>query len=311
MEFHVTAEQEEAVEKIVAKWQAIANTTNPINQQQATEAILDLYKFMNRSEPEIIFSPSPYSWFFDHVHCPSPRGRKQRERDRLIKTETKHTKQNFTGFGNSAAFDIKWAIEEKIYRENLDITTLETKLIWDWLRAILTDKTDDPYRNGPLLWGASNAVLERLNPQLQKWFISLNPIVHHAVHYQGWVRSSTQLEILEEVFHISHSKNSSQEREVLIRVAESCDYFYPYVDVCIICDHPTELHLNHRNLLHAEGQPAIVYRDGFKLYAYGGNIIPERYGKLSVSEWPLAWVKAEEDQMLRGILRDAIKDQMQ
>ena len=183
MEFQVTAEQEEAVDKIVAKWHAIANTTNPINQPKAADAILALYKFMNRPEPEILFSPSPYSWFFDHVHCPSPPSKKQRERDRLIKTETKHTKQNFTGFENSAAFDIKWAIAEKISRENLARITFDTKFIWDWLQSILKYKTDDPYRNGPLLWGASNAVLERLNPQLQTWFISLSPIVHHAVHY--------------------------------------------------------------------------------------------------------------------------------
>lgn len=307
MGFHVTAKQEEAVEQIVAKWQAIANTTSPLNRPKATEAIMALYGFMNRSEPEIIFCDHPFAWFLQYVHSPSPPARKQREVEKLLRSETRRTKKNFSNLGNSPAFDFEREIREKLWFISAHKSLGETL---DWLSPRLKLTIDSPYRNGPLLWGCLSQVQKQLNPKLQDWINSISPIMGGTLHYQGWLNTSARLEILTQVFDFEIPEQHIERFDVLRNIALYCDYLFPFTDTCFVSEHPTELHLNHRNKLHAECQPAIIYRDGFKLYAYDGDIIPERYGKIPVTDWPLAWVKAEEDEMLRGILRNAIKDQL-
>ena len=307
MEFHVTAEQEEAVEQIVAKWQAIANTTSPINRPKAAEAIKSLYSFMNRPEPEIFFCDHPFAWFLQHVHSPSPSAKKQRELGKLLRAEIRRTKQNFSRLGNSPAFDFKREIREKLWFISAHKSLGEVS---DWLSPRLKSTIDSPYRNGPLLWGCLFTVQNQLNPKLQDWMNSIPLITGCTIHHQSWLSTPARLEILTHVFDFEIPAQHVERFEVLRDIALSCDYLFPFTDTCFVSDHPAELNLNHRNKLHAECQPAIIYRDGFKLYAYDGDIIPERYGKIPVTDWPLTWVKAEEEEMLRGILRNAIKDQL-
>lgn len=52
---------------------------------------------------------------------------------------------------------------------------------------------------------------------------------------------------------------------------------YPLDNITIVCEKPTEIHLNEDNVLHCDGGPALVY-DGlgdFKIYALNGVRVPE------------------------------------
>lgn len=50
----------------------------------------------------------------------------------------------------------------------------------------------------------------------------------------------------------------------------------PFEKTCIVCDRPTHLCLDKEERLHAEGKPAIQFRDGFSIYSHHGLKLPEK-----------------------------------
>ncbi len=78
--------------------------------------------------------------------------------------------------------------------------------------------------------------------------------------------------------------NRSQEWKIYQDILENCGRIYAYEEACLICDRvatpqeyrPTLLCFDNQNRLHAEGEPAIEYADGFKVYAHHGEWLPKR-----------------------------------
>ncbi|MBW4542680.1 MAG: hypothetical protein KME43_26660 [Myxacorys chilensis ATA2-1-KO14] len=58
---------------------------------------------------------------------------------------------------------------------------------------------------------------------------------------------------------------------------QSCGYVYPFEHICFICDRPTRISLDEEGRLHAEGEPAIMFTDGFSVHAYRGIPLRDRY----------------------------------
>ncbi|MGB3511703.1 MAG: DUF6745 domain-containing protein [Microcoleaceae cyanobacterium] len=54
--------------------------------------------------------------------------------------------------------------------------------------------------------------------------------------------------------------------------------------------------------LHGLGKPAIQFSDGYSLYAYHGNILPEKYGKVKPEKWESRWILSEKNVELRRLL---------
>jgi hypothetical protein len=57
----------------------------------------------------------------------------------------------------------------------------------------------------------------------------------------------------------------------------SVGMIWPFENLAVMCDRPSELHMNDRHLLHNAEGPAIVYRDGWRLFAWNGKAVPERW----------------------------------
>ncbi|MBV6621596.1 MAG: hypothetical protein KI793_01355 [Rivularia sp. (in: Bacteria)] len=89
---------------------------------------------------------------------------------------------------------------------------------------------------------------------------------------------------------------------ILKPLAEQCPYILSFTDFCIVINRPFELHLDKTNCLHAEGKPAVIFADGFKIYSYHGTTIPEKYGRFQYSQWQTQWLLEENDEDLRMVL---------
>ena len=57
---------------------------------------------------------------------------------------------------------------------------------------------------------------------------------------------------------------------VLQYFVKHCGWVLPFKNVAIVCDRPTHLLVDNENRIHAEGEPAIQYSDGFRVYARHG-----------------------------------------
>jgi hypothetical protein len=54
-----------------------------------------------------------------------------------------------------------------------------------------------------------------------------------------------------------------------------CSFIWQFEKVCIVCDRPGKLSFNRDNMLHAEGESAIQFTDGYSVYAYQGTHLRE------------------------------------
>ncbi len=74
---------------------------------------------------------------------------------------------------------------------------------------------------------------------------------------------------------------SDREVPVAVRaawdVAQAAGLWWPFENAVVFTDRPAKLHVNERNLLHREDGPALVYRDGWRVYAWNGKAVPERW----------------------------------
>jgi len=109
-------------------------------------------------------------------------------------------------------------------------------------------------------------------------------------------------------FFISIVKcNCDQEKwTILQNLCKYCDRVFIGEKICIICDRPLHLHFDNQNRLHAEGEPAIEYADGFGLYSYHGVTLPEKYGKIHPQQWQSQWLLSEKNAELRRVLIQGI-----
>lgn len=53
-------------------------------------------------------------------------------------------------------------------------------------------------------------------------------------------------------------------------------YWWPYAELTVLCEGPTELHLDGAGRFHAADRPAIAFGPGFRLYAWHGTMVPRR-----------------------------------
>ncbi|MEG3896159.1 leucine-rich repeat domain-containing protein [Microcoleus sp. SVA1_B6] len=87
---------------------------------------------------------------------------------------------------------------------------------------------------------------------------------------------------------------------------EECGWILPFEKICLICDRPLHLRFDTENLLHAEGESAIAFADGYSLYFHHGVKLPETYGKVHPDLWEAQWLLSEENAELRRLLIERI-----
>ena len=94
--------------------------------------------------------------------------------------------------------------------------------------------------------------------------------------------------------------------ECLKQLLVECGWIFALDDVCYACDRPLKLSLDSEDRLHAEGESAIEFADGYKLYSYHGVTLPEKYGQLHPHQWEARWILEEENAELRRVLIQGI-----
>jgi internalin A len=94
--------------------------------------------------------------------------------------------------------------------------------------------------------------------------------------------------------------------QCLNQLLEHCGWIWAFEEVCVVCDRPIKLSFESENRLHALGEPAIEFVDGYQLYSYHGVTLPEKYGKLHPEQWQSQWLLEEDNAELRRLLIQGI-----
>ncbi|WP_445315026.1 DUF6745 domain-containing protein [Microcoleus vaginatus] len=94
--------------------------------------------------------------------------------------------------------------------------------------------------------------------------------------------------------------------EVVKQLLTECGWIFPLDGICIVCDRPIKLLLDSEYRLHAEGESAIEFSDGYKLYSYHGVTLPKKYGAIHPENWQAEWILSETNAELRRVLIQGI-----
>ncbi|MEL7358134.1 MAG: DUF6745 domain-containing protein [Cyanobacteria bacterium J06560_6] len=90
-------------------------------------------------------------------------------------------------------------------------------------------------------------------------------------------------------------------------LTKHCGWIFAVENICVVCDRPTGISLDNNGMLHnPNGEPAIEYSDGFKIYAYHGVVLPERYGIVPSNQWQAQWVIEESSKSLQALIMKEI-----
>jgi hypothetical protein len=60
-------------------------------------------------------------------------------------------------------------------------------------------------------------------------------------------------------------------------IARSAGLWWPFEHAVFLTDRPSEIHINERKVPHRDDGPAIVYRDGWSVYAWNGKRVPKKW----------------------------------
>jgi len=262
-------------------------STRPIDAPKATEAVKVAYAAIGLEEPEVIVCSSPRDAFLQIFNLPK---------------------------GDHSP---NWSNEGQGNR-------LGKKLHWKWmsmLPSIVRDFTSPAVREFGLrsmkLEPEADSILSSLMYELVEEYDRSERMMGkvfpaHLFHLRS-PESPTNLfkEIYLTEFCISSlGVNISEKEEEIVRsqkqLFEHCGWIFSFEKFCAVCDRPRHLRFDSQNRLHAEGEPAIEFADGWKFYYYHGVRLPEKYGKVHPNKWQSQWLLAEKNVEIRRVLIQGI-----
>jgi hypothetical protein len=266
----LTPEQEALIPVYREKWRAIALSTERIDREKAAEVLKATYTTIGKQQPEIIFCESPYAGLKIIL-----KKRNNKLNWHNIKLNNKLIKYIFHIFPN-------------LTNKNLETSyQLDTQVI-NQLTILRRDFIIFEY-----------SLKEKLKLKIQPQ-INLN---HLWLKSEYLASNCCWIDFYVSVLNCSYSK---MRWETLQSLSRFCGWISPFEKFCIICDRPLHLRFDNENRLHAEGEPAIEFTDGYSLYSYHGVTLPEKYGKIHPQQWQSQWLLTEGNTELRRVLIQGI-----
>jgi internalin A len=259
-------------------------STTPIDGQKATEAVKVAYAAMGLEEPSVIICTSPRDAYLqfnlpkrDHSQNSSDEWDRNRPGERL---------------------------DEKL-RSPLIVGEFASPVVWKYELSCMTI---EPEADSTL----SSLVYELVDSYAKSEPTKGRVFPNHLLSLKYPETPTTLFKeiYLTQLYISSLGVNLSQKAQEILRsqklLFEHCGLIFPFEKICAVCDRPRHLRFDSQNRLHAEGEPAIEFADGWNFYYYHGVRLPEQYGKVHPNQWQSQWLLAEENAEVRRVLIQGI-----
>lgn len=227
----LTPEQRALIPIYRDKWKSIALSTERIDREEAADAVKAAYVVICKQKPEIIFCDSPYSG--------------------LLVVIDKQLKQRLnTEFYNQILHPFYDELRQQLTYQ-LDGYVSSKIAVLDYL----------------YLSNAQHKLESRLRSQLKSQLQQSSNLRNPWFQAQALASASSWLDFCISVLKCSCDLRRWEAFESLVKY---CGWILPYEYTAIVCDRPTKLSFDSEGQLHAEGEPATQFADGYSLYAYHG-----------------------------------------
>jgi hypothetical protein len=271
---------------IRAAWLAQLHSTLPADRPRAEVAVSRLYTAAGFPEPRSLLwfdSPCAASWPIallvaegNRVWAPllAPSALSREDRDRMERTRTELAqrlgvpswKEVVQAFGRPRIGTLQM-MPDPALMFSAAMLDFRFKLVDDVTELFaVPDESDDLARAEQYLHGGNRGVLTS------------------ALH------CSTTGSIIGNSFFSEYTFSSIAQDKSRVRdrpvpaildaawdTARSTGLFWPFERAVFLSDRPVEIHVNDRHLPHNDAGPAIRYRDGWRVFAWNGKAVPERW----------------------------------
>ena len=280
----LTPEQEALIPVYREKWQKIALSTERIDREKAAEAVKATYVLIGLEEPEIVFYDSPNAALITTLSQLAQKwGRSFDGWD--LWSELCIYAQPPANVCNDLENELYRQISRKVSSQ------LHVELKRELQNIVLSP---DTYSQ---LWLELNRQIES---QLQLEVENAEP---DCIQCELLACNASYYDFCISVLNCKHDEIVWKYFQSVVK---ECGWIFAGKYTCIVCDRPLHLRFDNQNRLHAEGEPAIEYADGFSLYSYHGVTLPEKYGKLHPHQWRSQWLLTEDNAELRRVLIQGI-----
>jgi internalin A len=253
-------------------------STTPIDAKKATETVKNIYVAIGHKAPQVIVCSSPAVADLNFL--------KQLKIDCMSQNQISPKATGNLGWGKSLLKELFQSVDVGLSR-----------MFWKALchQIILEPDTD-----------------RTLVSELQELAINYpESRKSESRLYSNYLQPLTPTALVKEI-HLTEFLISKlgitldQKAQELIRckqqLFEECGWIFPFENICLVCDRPLHIRFDSANELHAEGEPAIAFADGYSLYFHHGVKLPEKYGKVHSDLWQAQWLLSEENAELRRLL---------
>ena len=264
MIIELTPQQEAAISFYQQKWQRISRSTEPIDRDKATSVLNDVHDFYLEGDlfPEIIF--------FDSIFAAL-----NAELEKFIVAD-------LYNINDDAAINAVSALQilngEGLLRDDLwfdlhsdlPCSPMDYRL-QQFLQDRLVDKEGE--KRHEVIW---EFLKDWLMDELHRKYYPDSPDVLPRF-YDNFIDSNSEWITFPGLFDFCINEfkceYNPKQWEIYEKVITECGcWFLPGGKHWIICDRPIKLLLDEEGNLHAEGEPAIEYSDGFALYVEHGKV---------------------------------------
>ncbi|MEM9543087.1 MAG: hypothetical protein AAGA60_26795 [Cyanobacteria bacterium P01_E01_bin.42] len=267
----LTPEQEALITVYCEKWRKIAFSTDTINFDKAASVVFTLYERLGLKKPKVIFFESP------KLVCDEWEERWKTE-NTLINLNIRIKWHPLYPYYASYIFMkfvhniLKKLFKLDIFQNQLEIYEGQVSVL-NCLHSCFQDQIDSKFYE--YLWNQIHysvvdtfAIEAYIAEEIWYDFYTFNRTIRpDSMRYDA--------ALFDFCISILGCKYPEIEWNIIKDLFEFCGWIYPMEDICCLSNRPSIVSLDRDRLLHAEGQPAIQYRDGSGLYYSHGDVLPE------------------------------------
>jgi len=267
----LTEEQLARMPEIREKWRGYGLSCEPADRKRAELGIVEAYRVAGLSAPKIIWCASPMAGLIVRAEA-------------LAVTKGKGTKalNEITGKSvkNRVLNRIKVGVRLQIWGE-------VRSRVWVSVTDNVGEGIEPSLEPTPLsrskrdVWSSvGERILDRIEDRWGQYGESFKSGLRENRYY-GFSRAifgqhdSDWLSNIDYFRSVLGLQKETADLNGLSMITQSAGWFWPYENVCWICDRTENVHLDDNERIHNLVGPAISFRDGWKIYAAHGVILPE------------------------------------
>jgi hypothetical protein len=252
----LSQEQEALIPIYRDKWQELRLASRTIDRHHAAEAVNSVYELLKLPKPKILFFSNP---------------------EFAINYLKNHPEQKqHPSVPKSRLTNLKWPSVGCLLESQLK-AQLKPELIWELRPKLLPQNR---WRGFDLEGFGLGRPFEI---KLGRYF-PISPPFWWRLWGEGYGLATCQPDVwaangalFDFCFTVLGCEHNHQIWQAFQMIPQECGYLFPYEEICIICDRPIQIRLDERGrLLHAEGEPALLFADGTCVYAQHGERVPAK-----------------------------------